>query len=262
MNPVYRKANIELPFSAQIHQSCFVLKIKASKADPSSSENGDEAAAEKACASLELSIEPAVDEGEECYELIVDYKLRVDEHIEQVERDCWHGKEMLLTVKLDSTSIGLLELSLNVRDTLAPQDLHQQTSFRNFHVLNADTSWYVNTNQLNALGGRMFKEWFERDCQGEQNAVVQSLNTNELGILLRACCAYSTPIVHRRNFDALIEIADKERMTGLLRVLESHLIESRQTHPIRKLEFAAEYRMSRLATSVLKSFPKIGRAHV
>jgi hypothetical protein len=58
--------------------------LKASQADPSSSENSDEAAAEKACASLELSIEPVVDEGEECYELIVDYKLRVDEHIEQV----------------------------------------------------------------------------------------------------------------------------------------------------------------------------------
>jgi hypothetical protein len=43
----------------------------------------------------------------------------------------------------------------------------------------------------------MFKEWFERECQGEQNAVVQSLNTSELETLLQACCASTTPIVHR-----------------------------------------------------------------
>uniref|UniRef100_A0A1I8BVW2 SMK-1 domain-containing protein n=1 Tax=Meloidogyne hapla TaxID=6305 RepID=A0A1I8BVW2_MELHA len=90
---------------------------------------------------------------------------------------------------------------------------------------------------------------------GENNCVVQSLAVNELDQLLTACCAYSTPIVHRRNFDTLLEIADKEKITGLLRLLESFLVDSRVVHPIRKLEYSAEYRMTRLATSVLRSFP-------
>nr|CAD2172811.1 unnamed protein product [Meloidogyne enterolobii] len=136
-----------------------------------------------------------------------------------------------------------------------PGDLSVSNGFRNFAILNSDRTWYVNTNQLNTFGGRLFKEWYERDSQGESNCVVQSLTVNELNQLLTACCAYSTPVVHSRNFDVLLEIADKEKITGLLRLLESFLVESRVVHPIRKLEYSAEYRMTRLATSVLRSFP-------
>ena len=70
-----------------------------------------------------------------------------------------------------------------------------------FIYQSAGKNWFVNTNQLNALGGRMFKEWYERDCQGEQTAVVQSLNNDELEVLLKSCCAYTTPIVHRFVFN-------------------------------------------------------------
>ncbi|KAF7633351.1 hypothetical protein Mgra_00007233 [Meloidogyne graminicola] len=256
MNSLFKKLSFSVessPVFVRIPQSAFQIILSAKKC-----EKGDENS-QKNHAKVELSIEPAnFSDGinGDGYELIVDYKLVVDSETKLIERDRWKNKEVLQEIETNSCNIDWLELSLCVREMLGiPGDLHISNSFRNFALLNSDKTWYVNTNQLNTFGGRLFKEWYERDSQGENTCVVQSIDDKELDLLLTACCAYSTPIVHRRNFDKLLEIADKEKITGLLRLLESFIVDSRVIHPIRKLEYSAEYRMSRLATSVLRSFP-------
>uniref|UniRef100_A0A914KUN3 Uncharacterized protein n=1 Tax=Meloidogyne incognita TaxID=6306 RepID=A0A914KUN3_MELIC len=257
MNSLFKRLsfNVETsPVSVRIPQSAFQIILSAKKCECQKEDEENK----KQHAKVELAIEPANLSGDEKgdgYELIVDYKLVVDSETKLIERDRWKDKEVLQEIETNSCTIDWLEFSLCVREMLGiPGDLSVSNGFRNFAILNSDRTWYVNTNQLNTFGGRLFKEWYERDSQGESNCVVQSLTVNELNQLLTACCAYSTPVVHSRNFDVLLEIADKEKITGLLRLLESFLVESRVVHPIRKLEYSAEYRMSRLATSVLRSF--------
>lgn len=84
-------------------------------------------------AKIELKKKPCSEEKND-YELIVDYRLVIDTQVElvkaflmirfilQVERDFWQNKEEILTIiEMDSCSIKLLELWLNIRESLAPQ---------------------------------------------------------------------------------------------------------------------------------------------
>jgi hypothetical protein len=233
LKTIFKDANVDVEnkrFSISVSESCFEITISANKFNASK-------------AKVEMSIMPEIPDT---YELIV-------------ERDKWREEEVLISLTLDDLNFGI-ELALNVRDILAPQDLSVSTGFRNFKVLTSSREFFVNVTQLKELGGRMFKDWYTRECQGESSVVVQQMDANELAILLEACCAYSTPIVHRRNFRQILSLAEREKIVGLLRIIESFLIESESVHQIRKLELAAEYRMSRLADSVLRSFPsKVSR---
>uniref|UniRef100_A0A914HD06 UDP-N-acetylglucosamine transferase subunit ALG14 n=1 Tax=Globodera rostochiensis TaxID=31243 RepID=A0A914HD06_GLORO len=245
LTSIFKKNGVDLdllPLSVKLPMSCFQLILTAEKIE------------EKHKAKISLFVKPQADAGG--YELIVDYKLVVGTWSKLVQKDKWDVEETLLNMEHDSCFIDTLELCANIRETLASQDIKTANSFRSFNVLCSGRSFYLNTAHLNSLGGRMFKEWYERECQGEQNAVIQSIDPDELEELLRTCCAYGpTPVIHRKNFRKVLEIADKEKITGLLRMVESFIIDFECIHPIQKLEFAAEYRMSRLADTVLRSFP-------
>lgn len=54
--------------------------------------------------------------------------------------------------------------------------------------------------------------------------------------------------------DDILTIAEREKITTLLRLAETFLIESETINRIRKLEYAVEYRMSRLADFILRPF--------
>ncbi|KAI3415784.1 UDP-N-acetylglucosamine transferase subunit [Globodera pallida] len=245
LTSIFKKNGVDLdllPLSVKLPMSCFQLILTAEKIE------------DKHKAKISLFVKPQADAGG--YELIVDYKLVVGTWSKLVQKDKWNVEETLLSMEHDSCYIDTLELCANIRETLASQDIKTANSFRSFNVLCSGRSFYLNTAHLNSLGGRMFKEWYERECQGEQNAVIQSIDADELEELLRTCCAYGpTPAIHRKNFRKVLEIADKEKITGLLRMVESFIIDFECIHPIQKLEYAAEYRMSRLADTVLRSFP-------
>lgn len=57
--------------------------------------------------------------------------------------------------------------------------------------------YFVNATSLSELGGSLFKDWYNRECTGETTVVATELDTDEIDILLKACCAYSTIIVTR-----------------------------------------------------------------
>ena len=56
----------------------------------------------------------------------------------------------------------------------------------------------MNAPKLKELGGDVFKDWFTRETvESESSAVVQSMDPKDLEVLLIACCAYSTLVIHR-----------------------------------------------------------------
>ncbi|TKR80865.1 hypothetical protein L596_014855 [Steinernema carpocapsae] len=73
-------------------------------------------------------------------------------------------------------------------------------------------------------------------------------------ILLEACCLYDNLLIHRRILDELLTLAARLKMAPVLRSLEMFILNSETIHPIRKFEYAAEFRMSRLADSVQRAF--------
>lgn len=237
----------EKPLSFEFAEVCFSITITAAERLDGGS-------------IVELIIEPEMPKG---YDLIVDYKFVVDASEHFVERDIWRGrikeKEKLLAVNIEKTTFDVKFL-INIREILAPQDLSVSTNYRNLNILTSNRGFYVNSVKLKELGGRLFKDWYDRECLGETSIVALSLDSEELLLLLEACCAYSSPILHRRNLSEILKIAEREKITGLLRLAESFLMESETMHKIRKLEYAAEFRMARLADFVLRSFPtKIAR---
>lgn len=50
---------------------------------------------------------------------------------------------------------------------------------------------------MNSLGGKLFKEWYDAECQGEDSAVIQKIDIGDLKVLLNASCAYSVPIIYK-----------------------------------------------------------------
>lgn len=66
--------------------------------------------------------------------------------------------------------------------------------------------------------------------------------------------AHSAAHLYSRNFRQILAVAEKHKIVGVLRSVETFLIDSETVHKIRKLEYAAEYRMARLADTVLRSF--------
>ncbi|KAH7728036.1 UDP-N-acetylglucosamine transferase subunit ALG14 [Aphelenchoides avenae] len=196
-----------------------------------------------------------VDPGEGCgYELLIDYRLEVDGIVEATEKDLWKTKEELIAIIAASHEFSIT-FSAYVREILAPQDLSKATSFRNFRVITSSQEFYVNAPKLKDLGGDVFKDWFHRETvESESSAVVQSMDPKDLEVLLIACCAYSTLVIHRRNFRQILSVAEQHKIGGVLRAVETFLIESETVHKMRKLEYAAEYRMARLADIVLRSF--------
>jgi len=236
-NLITKTVNVEeKPFTTSVSMSCFRITISAA-------ENFDGGA------TVELLVAPELKSG---YELIVDYEFVVADKTLYIEKDKWRDEEKLQTIIASSPNVSF-RLSLNVVQVLAPQDLNVSTSFRNLNILTSDLSFFVNATQLKQLGGRLFRDWYDRECQGEASIVVLSLDSKELSVLLEACCAYSTPTIHRRNLGDLLAIAEREKITGILRLAETFIVESESIHPIRKLEYAAEFWMSRLAESVLRS---------
>uniref|UniRef100_A0A183CGL7 UDP-N-acetylglucosamine transferase subunit ALG14 n=1 Tax=Globodera pallida TaxID=36090 RepID=A0A183CGL7_GLOPA len=157
-------------------------------------------------AKISLFVKPQADAGG--YELIVDYKLVVGTWSKLVQKDKWNVEETLLSMEHDSCYIDTLELCANIRETLASQDIKTANSFRSFN--------------------------------SGMKENVKSIDADELEELLRTCCAYGpTPAIHRKNFRKVLEIADKEKITGLLRMVESFIIDFECIHPIQKLEYAA-----------------------
>jgi len=199
-----------------------------------------------------LRVEPEK-EGEG-YELLVDYRVTIGDSSKYIECDLWRQAEQLMSIECSSLKFPLA-FSLDVREVLAPQDITASSNLRDFKVLCAGTSFYVSATRLHEdLGGTMFSEWNAKVRDGEKNAVVQVLEPTELAVLLKCCCGYSSPIIHRRNLHTIMGLAARFQISKLLRLVEAFLVESTFVHRIRKLEYAAEGHLAILAHAVLRSF--------
>jgi hypothetical protein len=111
----------------------------------------------------------------------------------------------------------------------------------------------VNGADLKEIGGSLFQGWYNRESVGETTIVATELSEEELDALLTACCAYSSIIISRRNFETLLPIAWKYKITAVLRAIEQYLLNSKGIHVISKLEFAYKCKFAMLASNVVRS---------
>ncbi|TKR80862.1 hypothetical protein L596_014853 [Steinernema carpocapsae] len=188
------------------------------------------------------------------YHLLIDYEIIIDNTKKTVERDLWTKQETIFDVIFLSRAFTV-SLNVNTSSMLSPCDLTTSVGRRTFQIsMNDRKPYFVNPVQLAEFGGAVFKDWKEKQASGENSAIELSMDSRSLRILLEACCLYDNLLIHRRILDELLTLAARLKMAPVLRSLETFILNSETIHPIRKLEYAAEFRMSRLADSVQRAF--------
>lgn len=74
----------------------------------------------------------------------------------------------------------------------------------------------------------------------------------DMEAFLDALCTHRKPVITNRNFDVVLRLAQEFVVDKALRACEAYLIETDAVHPIRKLEYAAEYGLGLLGESVVR----------
>lgn len=80
------------------------------------------------------------------------------------------------------------------------------------------------------------------------------MNTDatEMEIFLDAVCTHRKAVITNRNFDIVLRIAQEYGVDKVLRACEAYLIDTDAMHPIRKLEYAAEFGLGLLGETVVR----------
>lgn len=99
----------------------------------------------------------------------------------------------------------------------------------------------------------MFDKWYNDEVSHEECSIVQELAPDDLKLLLMACCAYSTIVVHSKNFYELAEIGVNLKIVSVVRSIDAFVMELKTMHVIRKLECCLNYRLTLTADGILKS---------
>ncbi|KAI6244208.1 hypothetical protein M3Y99_00093800 [Aphelenchoides fujianensis] len=169
---------------------------------------------------LALDVSPQEAGG---YEIVVSFVVVVNGVEHWVDFDLWKTAETVWKADVQTAAISV-GFRFEVHDVLAPSDLRTGGGFRK---LPHSRAYFVNTTELNNLGGSLFASWHRRELEGESAVAVTELHEDELDALLKACCAYSTVVITKRNFEVLLPIAWKFKIVGVLRAIERFLSNSK-----------------------------------
>ncbi|KAI6191721.1 N terminal Xaa Pro Lys N methyltransferase 1 [Aphelenchoides bicaudatus] len=227
------------PFVKKFYESCFEITLKVT----ASLTGGKQ--------SYQITLTTCPEDGN-AYELLVSVLVTINGTKNWIDFDLWKGEQTAFELVLDAEKL-ILGFSLDVHDILAPRDLHTGGNFRNLRVLSSKNEYFVNATALNELGGSLFKDWYTRECTGETTIVTTEFDDDELNVLLKACCAYSSIVVARQTFDTLLRIAWKHKIVAVLRAIENYLLNARGVHVIDKLDLSYKYKFALLGSGVLKT---------
>uniref|UniRef100_A0A0K0FSH9 BTB domain-containing protein n=1 Tax=Strongyloides venezuelensis TaxID=75913 RepID=A0A0K0FSH9_STRVS len=200
-----------------------------------------------------ISVKP---QFEEVYHLLVHYQLLINgkpTHV--IMDDFWNGGEcQLINCLYNNTTIENLKFELEMVEIKSPSNLKEKSCLRNFKIIVGEDEYYVSPNQVEEYGGRLFEVVDGKIKEGIMECEMNDLLPNEFRILIDALFMYNSLNINRRNYLSLLYIGMSLRLNVLLRSLEGFLIGSQEIHPIRKLEHAVSYRMTRLADSIIRSY--------
>ncbi|CAD5235037.1 unnamed protein product [Bursaphelenchus xylophilus] len=237
MYPIYEGvADIQnTDFRETFQESCFEINLLIDK----NYEDAD----------LTITVRPIDDDG---YEVLVSYIVTINGKPYYVDFDLWKNSDEVLRIPALPVQDLHIKFEIEVHEVLCPNSLSEPGPHRNFRILTKNGEVYVNTSWLlDNVGGSLFSDWFVREGQGESTVVPTNIDENELEVLLKAVCSYSKIIITRQNFDVLLEVAWRFKITNLLRALEGYILQARAFHPMEKLIFAYKYKMAMLATNIL-----------
>ncbi|CAI4221527.1 unnamed protein product [Auanema sp. JU1783] len=139
---------------------------------------------------------------------------------------------------------GKLTLEGNIIEFLPVTTITRETAYRDFQILCASDSYYVNPFQMSEIGGTIFSDWKEK-YENDVRRVVVQMDGADLQMLLEAALRHDSITIYRRNYRRLMGIAETYKIHSVMRAIETFLMNSEQ-HPIRLLEYAVELRMARL----------------
>uniref|UniRef100_A0A914WSM5 Uncharacterized protein n=1 Tax=Plectus sambesii TaxID=2011161 RepID=A0A914WSM5_9BILA len=205
------------------------------------------------------------------YSLLVDYNLTIsDDDLNElismdVEKDLFSSiyasqsasevmwSRSVPTDRLDGCS-ATLRLRVVQMLSGSRENLSDESPYRDFALLNGNTAYFVDVNYLADLGGAQFAEWKDLRSKGHRRTVVMDWAPDDLRLLMDALCTYRSPVITCRNYDFILSVASRLKITKVLRAIERFLIDARHIHPIRKLELAVEFRLAMLGDAILRSF--------
>lgn len=207
----------------------------------------------------EWSVEVSPMEG--CsYSMLVDFELSLDDIHFLVEKDLWETANVVLHEERPCGSVAKVCLRIRIVETLSAQDLHTESPYRSFQLLCEGHSLFVDVMYLSSIGGKLFVEWDEQSRKGISEVSVTELSFSELECLLDATAKYRQITVTRHNYSELVHIAFRYSIAQVLRAVESFLIDASWINPIRKLEYAANFKLARLGDVISRKLLTSGNS--
>ncbi|VDP05518.1 unnamed protein product [Soboliphyme baturini] len=173
------------------------------------------------------------------YDLLLDFELQL------LDRDN----------KVEASFLAQYELITPnyVHDMLSAkhENFCDSTDRRDFAILVDNLSFYVDLQYLSSLGPGYFQNLKLSSTRGINRAVLFSVSAEDFDVLLSAVHRYRKPVLTKRTFDIVVWLAHLLEMDKVLRCCEQYLMNLREMHPIRKLEYAMQYGFGILGMTIL-----------